>query len=101
MEHTKGKWEVQLAQPYDEHEFEISYDTEEGLTYLIADVHGNLEQGDAEANANLIASAPELYEALKAVLTTVVCNGDMTITYGIDGDTRRQIKRALDKAESI
>lgn len=26
MNYTKGEWTVQLAQPYDEHEFEVSYD---------------------------------------------------------------------------
>ena len=66
-DYTKGAegWNVNYAQPYDEHEFEVSYDTEDGLTYPIADVHGKLENGSAEANAHLIAAAPELYEALK------------------------------------
>lgn len=68
MEYTRGEWAIQLAQPYDEHEFEISYDTEDGLTYPIADVHGKLERGTAEANAQLIASAPRMYTALKAIL---------------------------------
>ena len=67
MNYTKGEWNVQLAQPYDEHKFEVSYDTPEGLTYPIADILGKLEYGDAEANANLIASAPELYEACKFI----------------------------------
>lgn len=84
MNLTKGEWTVQLAQDYDEHEFEISYDTPDGLTYPIADIHGRLEYGDAEANARLIVAAvnacqkvnpenplavagsiQEMYEALK------------------------------------
>ena len=58
MNYTKGEWSIQLAQSYDEHEFEISYDTNDGLTYPLADIHGKLERGTAEANAHLIAAAP-------------------------------------------
>lgn len=92
MEHTKGPWNVQLAQPYDEHEFEVSYDTEDSLTYPIADVRGKLESGDAEANANLIASAPDLYEALKSL--ACVCR-DVSYTHS----ELNKARQALAKAE--
>ena len=38
-------------------------------------------------------------EALKAVLASIVCNDDMSISYAIDGLTRCEIDNALSKAE--
>uniref|UniRef100_A0A6H2A3G1 Uncharacterized protein n=2 Tax=viral metagenome TaxID=1070528 RepID=A0A6H2A3G1_9ZZZZ len=67
-QYTKGEWNVQLAQPYDEHEFEVSYDTPDGLTFPIADVHGKLEYGDVEANAHLIAAAPDMHHILTGLI---------------------------------
>jgi hypothetical protein len=54
---------------------------------------------EREANAHLIAAAPDMYKALKAVLSTVIVNDDMTITYAIDFTVTQQINRALKKAE--
>ena len=54
-----------------------------------------------EQDARLIAAAPDMYEALKAVLDSIVCNDDMSISYAIDGLARCQIDNALSKAESI
>ena len=51
------------------------------------------------ANAHLISAAPDMYEALKSVLSSVVCNGDWSISYAIDRDIRLQINAALAKAE--
>ena len=92
MEYTKGEWEA------------ILWDSGKGFNIfsdegLIATVP--LERGlkhtmhEVKANAHLIASAPALYEALKAVLSTVVCNGDCTISYAIDGTVRKQMEKAL------
>ena len=61
MEHTPGPWNIQAT---DENDlaWEISYDTEDGLTYPIADI---ISYPEATANAKLIAAAPEMLEACK------------------------------------
>ena len=56
MEHTPEPWNIQAT---DENDlaWKISYDTEDGLTYPIADI---ISYPEATANAKLIASAPDM-----------------------------------------
>jgi hypothetical protein len=88
--HTPGPWNVYLAQPYDEHCFEVSYDTKDGLTYPIADIH-EVEDGDPEANAQLIAAAPELLEALSCA--------EKVLWYVVEEMGEEQFKVELDLAQ--
>jgi len=57
MKHTKGKWEV------DQGEFGLDINNGEGT---IGTIYG--EDAEAKANANLIASAPEMLSLLKRFL---------------------------------
>jgi hypothetical protein len=59
--HTPGPWRREMEEIY----ATIDYND-----YLIADATGDtdLEIEEAEANANLIAAAPELLAALKALM---------------------------------
>lgn len=91
MAHTKGEWKAEYRSGGD---YEI---TSDGFVGCIAKV--NVDCYAVKSNAHLIAAAPDLLEALKAVLSTVIVNDDMTTSYAIDGKTRKQINRALAKAE--
>ncbi len=59
MNYTKGEWKIRAIE------------TGHILVYcdsgLIADVYNNIN--GYEANANLIAAAPDMYEALKFIIT--------------------------------
>ena len=76
MKHTQGKWEAQRAGFTNEsdmnsgrnmHKFIIKSDEPMNRRYgnNIANILGN--ESDAIANANLMASAPEMLEELKMV----------------------------------
>jgi len=60
MEYTKGEWEITLQYPG---VFGI-WAKQEGIRLGIADVFHTTDN-NGEANANLIAAAPAMYEALK------------------------------------
>lgn len=87
---TPGPWRVRRAQyPVDGAYDYAIYD--EPLVQVIAETFGRTSVTnwpDAEANAHLIAAAPELYEALK----TLDARGWTTATWDL-------AKRALAKAE--
>ena len=59
--HTPGPWRVVAGMLTVEAE-----NRQRGRWYDIVTVHGAFEEGEAEANARLIAAAPELLEALQA-----------------------------------
>ena len=83
MNHTKGEWKVGLD----------SWDTYIGTgnQYLAKMINsGSLTDAEVKANANLIASAPDMYEALKEIL---FYNIEMPSTI------IEQIQKALAKAE--
>lgn len=75
MKHTKGPWytkgkSINIA---DQH---IVYNEETGRDIAIC--YGVGSPGEAEANAHLIAAAPELLKALKDVVEFVDDHGDWT-----------------------
>ena len=53
---------------------------------------GGKERDEVEANACLIAAAPDMLKALKAVNTEYTLHGSLT-------DSHRLVKRAIEKAE--
>ncbi len=67
------------------------------LALTIGDIPGLAEQ--EEANAHLIAAAPEMYEALKAVYAgTMNGDGRGRITLNISLDALRLMENALTRA---
>ena len=70
MSHTPGPWKVQ--------EFSTQ-------TYMISTFQNGLiaQHVPGEANARLIAAAPELYEALKDLFEAVVIPEDISIEAGV------------------
>ena len=62
MNYTKGEWKVAPA-------IDIPYKTSVMVGRLtVADIVEMPVLGEAEANTNLIAAAPDMYEALKRVV---------------------------------
>lgn len=76
-EHTKSPWEVITSKPYVNDGkpavFAISG------TLRVASISGYL--GELDANAHLIAAAPELLEACKTVLASGLIQGSKTMTH--------------------
>jgi hypothetical protein len=81
MNYTKGEWLVSQAQS---NEIITNYDVDD----TVAAVYN--KQKEWQANAHLIASAPDMYEALKKVYRT---------TYVQTPELHGMIQKALAKAE--
>ena len=97
MEYTKGEW-------YLEQETGLILSVPEGEDVPVVIVNVGKSGGvtpktlsELEANANLIASAPDLYEACKLTDNTVIIKTEEG--YLITSDALRKIKKALAKAE--
>lgn len=64
MNYTKGEWRIHKSLPDD-----IIYsETDEGIVNLARIRHQEVPEQAQEANAHLIATAPDMYEALKAII---------------------------------
>lgn len=85
-QHTPGPWKIGTPPPNGEQ----TIGTQKGLMVAVATTGANTP---TEANANLIAAAPELLEALQDFL-----NWSDSVYYG--EDTRRELVRAKDKASA-
>ena len=65
--HTPGPWRITHNGSYSPPRFEISGRAGDGREYGFAEVSAwPLHAGEAEANARLIAAAPDMLEALEA-----------------------------------
>lgn len=99
--HTPGPWKVLREKQVDDdckHEGEIVVD-------VVADVHRHLicytpisGNKDAHANANLIAAAPELLEALERMVRTFVDLRADTDWSGHGEDALNEARAAIAKA---
>ena len=89
MSHTPGPWEVDT-----EEEEGRSWVVIRGAGFYIANVSGGIGPGITEANASLIAAAPDLLEALIAVRDDF--DDDCTAERG--EEIRAQIAAAIAKA---
>ena len=83
--HTPGPWDVE---PKGSRHF---VDGADGLTVAYLDRAGVRERSEIEANARLIASAPELIDALEAVLPDLE---HYVATHGPGPDKRLALARA-------
>lgn len=92
MDYTKGEWKIE---GYSRREFTISADDT-----IIADVLINDDQVEAGANAHLIASAPDLYEALKGISEwTDAFDGSHESLETMRNNIKSMVSKALAKAE--
>lgn len=89
MAHTPGPWKV--IEPFDVYdEWRVAIDDNDPGVAVVAVMDS---QSENEANAHLIASAPELYAALKALLDW------STSEYQSNARIDAQARAALAKAE--
>jgi len=92
--HTPGPWIACLNVPtavIEGHIIKANYDPKRPIASLWV---GGGTKGKPEqvANARLIAAAPDMLKALKAVNTEYTLHGSLT-------DSHRLVKRAIEKAE--
>lgn len=73
MEYTKGKWYWEDDDSGRPHNLRARIDDRVSyhILFLGLDFAGNYAFREAQANANLIASAPDMYEALKETRTAL------------------------------
>lgn len=67
----------------------------------IARLEGNFyrQKANAEFIVKAVNNHEALVEALKAVYSTAICNGDMSISFAVDGKVRKQMELALANIE--
>lgn len=87
MKHTQGNWEISKHGNYDS--FGIYAEGQRNDLAIVKG--GNEEGGEAEANAKLIAAAPDLLEAL------IMCSKSLA-TYGSHPIIEIAVNNAINKA---
>ena len=95
MKHTKGKWEhsVNYMKGSDFQDKDINEGIVVVNNYVIAKIYGNNGE-EIRANTNLIASAPEMLEALKLIAKSDEFAGGTSVE-----ELQRIAKEAIAKAE--
>ena len=95
MNYTKGEWGLGSLDDEPFARSELSIYREDGRKIAEIMREGFLAMEEAEANAYLIAAAPDMYEALKGILEDAD-NGSFTT---LAGSIRELAKQALAKVE--
>jgi len=100
--HTPGPWKIIRL----DNEVYINPDRESGEYALIARINGTHRRDSQEANARLIAAAPELLEALKECHTRIFNDNagldelrDPEVTKVLNSLALEAAERAIRKAE--
>ena len=75
--HTPGPWKIKPKQ-YDPAQGTTIYIYSPGNRYICLVGVSDTNEPETDANAALIAAAPDLYESLKGFLEHVLCNYDLT-----------------------
>lgn len=102
MKHTPGPWKANGPSPGNIKGFDDGGDYAIISGGIIAEAFHRIDDNtfvDAEANARLIAAAPELLATLKFALAEI---SDMTtdaFSKGADKEARDRMKQAIAKAE--
>jgi len=68
MEYTKGEWEIKKLEYTHEDRIKITSQPKDGMFEMVCFVYG---ENNRESNARLIATAPDMYEALKELKTAI------------------------------
>lgn len=79
---TKAPWTV-----------ETCWSQETGAAFYLKEQQGNEDSAEAQANASLIAAAPDLYEALRAIISDLPAKRDW-----LDPNSERYARIILAKA---
>ena len=90
MKHTEGKWHVTGG---------VEIRSESGLLLATMDTHLESNQVPQEANANLIASAPELFRLLKKINDWDDYKRSLGVNSWFKDGTKNDIASAIAKAE--
>ena len=104
MKHTKGTW--YSSESVNIHEQRIIADEETGQTIAVCYGRGghDVRESETEANAHLIASAPELLEACKAALAAINLrldvDGGKTGAFASEINAVLLLEKAIAKAEA-
>jgi hypothetical protein len=98
--HTPGSWTAELLDPYDEQEIEIVSKSDCQLHPIAKAVWGDgcRRMDEAEANARLIAAAPELLAALVRVVRYAESEPDGGATVEVHRANIEQARAAIAKA---
>jgi hypothetical protein len=103
VKHTRGPWQV--LPPEEGVGYLRVRGTHFGLRYKIANVHDEkpscLPDGEAQANAELIAAAPELLEALEKALVLVGSIGGPDYSEQDRARVANQARAAIAKANEV
>jgi len=93
--HTAGPWKLRFLD-HMEGEFgrEIWINTADSHEYNIAEIMGSSTKGEQEANARLVAAAPELLEAVQRVVKASAFMGEIDCPQEI----LRELQAAIAKA---
>ena len=108
MEYTKGEWKIDRESDY----LNLIYSaSEDGKEHIIGQLsngkspYATVSETEADANAQLIVAAPELYEALKELSTIVLgvieYHRGTPVILGMDSYTLQPSRQALAKAEGL
>lgn len=88
---TQGEWKHVNDSPY--HRVELV----NGRLY-VASVEGALNESEEQANAKLIAAAPDLYEALELMISQLQGHNNLGSILGMDYEAITKAKAAIKKA---
>ena len=80
MKHTPGPWDVYIHDEWSNYYGNISHNWQEnGMNYTrtIATILKYASEEERQANASLIAAAPELLEALQSCIKCLTMDSDM------------------------
>lgn len=90
MNYTKGEWKVEETDVRGRYPFVVL-----GDGVVIARIEDEGNSGTPEANAHLIAAAPQMYEALLAVYEDI----HLDLVQGGSNELNIKVQQALAKAE--
>ena len=102
MSYTKGPWKYNAGFRSNDGSFAVTQDQEYDPTHIgFVTFHGKAKRGQAwctpdpegDANARLVAAAPEMYEALNVALA-VIRSPQSFVVEGVCADIERVIRKA-------
>jgi len=97
MNYTKGEWKRGSLEDEPFARSCLSIYQEDGRRIAEVSREGFMRMEEAEANANLIVAAPDMYEALKTLQFQFALAVDLLDSK--DEEVYEQAEKALDKAE--